>query len=309
MRKRRHNLILFLLVLSFSFSSSVASAWDEESPVGAAIRRAWSDIPPDTNKSDNQPARPLPRKNVPNQIVLDKTGLKTSGTLTELIPGSGVYVTARHVLQGHSDTFGIAAAFLSAHVNIKDYAFIEFQGDRNRRLDLIVAVPRASLSKWFYTDSRDCNCNPTDPLYSFSIRTDLQLYVDIDDPFYSYGHGTIGKDDVLQVSTGNITQRANGRVFIEKQDNSHFTPRSSGSVIYTVKEDQNHWRPAGIVECITPQKTQKNGLSLPGATRVIPFWVLYERKGWEIPLSKLIAEPVANDEPDCIKVGGGDGGN
>lgn len=264
--------------------------------------------------SSHDPLPPPPPKPQQIKIFSQETFI---GGLTEIIPQSEAYITARHILQDH-DPEALKQWLTETGLSEDKYYFYEFTlpsskdgKDKSQEpLDVIVAVPIQNDGNFFEDVNPDnCHCALPGTLKKLKFRTEYRASVSPHDDYFSWQYGINGKTPVTQHSQGQISPQIgfDGKLFAPIKPENFTTLGSSGSTVMTAKPLSGNWKFSGIFECFSPPLEIK-GVSIPGGNRIIPVTLLLDAQAKRIKLSDLAKEKKIQDKK-CIHTGGGDGGN
>lgn len=231
----------------------------------------------------------------PKRIEIRKGGVLLGG-MTEIIPGSDVFVGARHVLQDNS-----SAELVAAGLDPTKYNFYQFK--RNGSIeDAVIAIPRGRESSVLdFTIDLSCNCNGG---FKLKLRDlpEVERTVSVGDQYFSYQYGTVGREDVSQASHGTISRVGTDHYFLDLNNGNNTTARSSGSVVQIQKPGSNAWKFGGVVECYLREGTTKNGVAVPGGIRVIAPAALLDSDVSVVPVDSILSEKIQKTDDPCIKI-------
>ncbi|MCM2276490.1 MAG: hypothetical protein NDJ89_00245 [Oligoflexia bacterium] len=229
------------------------------------------------------------------------------GGMTELLPGTGIYLTARHILQNNSPD-ELRRSFRDSGLELNDYRFYQFL--KQGKLDAILAVPAGKEGQILELAAPEPGCAEADQAApSFRLRRlpTLDNSVELNDSYFSYQYGTSGKDPTVQLSEGRISMLSLDRLLLPlKASGNNTTARSSGSLVFTSKPGKP-WKFGGVIECILPPTTTPDGVPVPGAVRALPATLLLDARVAPIRLERLLVEGV-EPSPDCVPIDGRDAG-
>jgi hypothetical protein len=244
----------------------------------------------------------------PKQIEI-RTGenQRLVGGLTELIPGSKIYITARHVLQDH-DLSRIQQALKKADIDLGEMRVLGFKrGDSN--LDAILLVPKGkeSLVLEFAIPSTDCG-NPAGLTLKLRELPEFEKYAKQDRRYVSFQYGSTGTKATSQTSQGVVSRVGDGKLFLDLNGLNYTSGRSSGAVVFTQDgSPKAPWKVGGVVECIIPASKDFREAPVPGSVQVISTSELLSAEVYPVPIELLVEEKIPSDK-ECIPVDGRSGG-
>lgn len=247
----------------------------------------------------------------PRQIPLRDGQGYLMGGFTEVLAGSGILVTARHVLQNQAPTT-LSRSFNAMGVDPANYLFYEILSSKTGlSFDVVLAIPKGKegqLLEDFHSGTL-CPCDASS-LMALQYSAKFQKQVESDQSYFSYQFGTVGNKETTQSSQGKVA-RTSGipveRFYLELGGQNFTTLRSSGSLVY-LDSAQSAWKLGGVVECEIQAKVSRSGVAIPGGIQVIPFSILIDQGVVrQIPLQKILHEKRSQD-PDCKPIDGRDGG-
>lgn len=175
--------------------------------------------------------------NPPLQIELyDENGI--FGGLTEVSPGTHIFVTARHVLQEVPINF-VLETMSQVLGQTEDVVGIEFS-ENDKPQDLVLLAPRAEAEGLLASN--------------FEKLRSIYLNPSLSDRYYSYQFGSVGRMATRQFSEG-VFNRFNesGDAILEIRDGNLTSPGSSGSVVFVAPanaQGDDAWYPAAVVSCL-----------------------------------------------------------
>lgn len=250
----------------------------------------------------------------PQSIELRNSSNHLIGGMTEMLPGSGILVTARHVLQG-TEKSSIEAAFREKGLDLSKYGFYQFRRE-GRDVDVILAVPVGKEDLIMERANPDASCNCASDGFQLRELKEFEESPQVNDRYFSYQYGIVGNHKAKQISQGKISRASIDRFYLDLTEDNHTTAGSSGSVVYTGKkadlltsgDSSSSWKTGGIVECVIPPRRDRHDRPIPGGIQVIPVSNLLDSGLSPIPLNALIAEKPVLEENGCKKIGGGDAG-
>lgn len=231
---------------------------------------------------------------------------KLIGGMTELISESGIYITARHVLQ-EQELSRLKADFAHRGLGLNDYRFFVLK-QSSRAMDVVLIVPKGKESQVleFANPKRDCD-GIERPVFQLRVLPQIERSVALNDRFYSFQFGTTGQNATTQASQGLVQRIGGDRIYLGLGDGNYTSSRSSGSIVFTSKKSDSEWKIGGIVECLIPPSVTSRGAPLPGAVQVISSSALLAAEIEPISIESLMREKVPRDA-DCIPIDGRDGG-
>lgn len=262
-------------------------------------------IDPERAKPEHVTAPPVETRLV--SVKHDDGTIK--GALGELIPGSGIWITARHVVQGASAA-SLREALRSTGRESSDYLPMQFR-DSAGQLDVVVFVPKDRKLDFFDLDAPSVNCASCrpDPIYKLKSLPQFRRAIEANAKFYSRQLGKRGDDVVTQESRGTLSAMNDRSFYLSESADNKTTRLSSGSLVQVSPADRDDYGVGGVTECVIAPSVQ-NGVAVPGGARVTPMRRLLDAEGRPTTIELLASEPPRSRglTSDCIPVDDGRGG-
>lgn len=224
-------------------------------------------------------------------VVDGKTGSVT-GTLTELVPNSGIFITSRHVLQNH-----ITPILKSGNQTVNlveqqsNFQIYEFR-QNDKLLDVLLLVQKDRTSSFRLSD--------------LNIWADK---VEVGHLFLTYQVGRIEEKPTKQVSRGKVSVLGREEFYLPFGSDNFTSLWSSGSVVYTAKANDvlsgnMSSGIGGLSQCIIPAGTDAfTGNIRPALVRVLSAQTILSAQSQPVSLDKVLNEPPFQT-PGCNNIGG-----
>ena len=236
------------------------------------------------------PAQGITAPPVENRIlpIRSPDGQLRAG-LSEVMPGTDVYVAARHVLQGLSPET-IQNALSASGKSAKEFTPFEFR-DASGVVDAILFVPSKTVSLVLEVNVPNANCDACtpNPVHKLLSLPHFRREVTLDSQFYSRQYGMRGHQEVEQVSRGTLSAMNADSYFLNLTPSNATTLKSSGSVVQVSPAGKEDYGIGGIVECVVPPSVQ-SGVAVQGGVRVIPIRRLLESEARSTSIDRLSSE-------------------
>ncbi len=200
------------------------------------------------------------------------------GSAYEIIPNSGLYITARHVLKTVDRTTGLV---------FEGFKFYGLEDPRGGIVDVVLI------------QTGDISPASLDTLDFANVR--------INDFWYSFQTGSTTYDDTLQSSFGKVQRihNDNFHFLLELEGQNFSSPASSGSLVWTRQDEGSPWALGGVISC---QEHAASSHFQRAGVRVVRLDALRASDFSELTESDIRKEipNLANCTPIDRRMGGGD---
>ena len=243
----------------------------------------------------------LPKRPETIEIAL-VDGVRATSEFTELEPGSGILIGARHSLQGQPK--GTLANALQTNQKFSglSYRIIGFKKG-NAVVDALLLVPSVSEVS---TDALAAN------VQAYLKNDFLSARVQVRDEFFSYQIANQTGSSFRQDSTGPVFKVSlnQDQLLLPALGENYTAPGSSGAIVFTRSQGSSSitdWKATGIVSCgVGPRGINREHLSFE-AIRVLTLEALRSAQPYEVSEDTLSAESEITD-PGCLPLDGRGGG-
>lgn len=245
--------------------------------------------------SDKRPDAPQ----APRMIELRNAKGAIWGGLTEILPGTNIYVTARHVLQRSSVKL-LGAAFEPFLGSLANVGAIEFHDGYGRVVDLILVGPQNRMDELLANGFGE-------------MADQLADQVNLNDHYSSYQFGSVGASATYQFSKGDVNRfDEDGNVILSPGDTNLTTRGSSGALVYFSSSERSRepgggWRAGAVISCFLRQ-TESNGVPTEPGVRTVALRSLLTSYARGISLRTLSKEPRKQPAADCEPIDRRDAG-
>lgn len=215
-----------------------------------------------------------------------------TGSITELIPNSQIFVIALHVLKKLS-TSDLELSFNLSGKDLSGFYFYGFPTASQREFnDVVLAIPKGLAGSYFPRLRLNRKYRP-----QLAIQAGVHYWT------WQFAQAIDGKE-LEQKSEGSFLMIEDDKYFVLNNEKSNFTaPASSGSVIY-IKDPSGNTAPVGAVQC----QYDLDHPQLAGMVRVLSLANVFDQTAYKFKNLEEVKGTTLSFPDKCKPIHGRGGG-